>query len=830
MNETLLVLLVKSALLSAAGLMIVALLRQFAARRVSAAVRHLICLSTFATLASLPVLSVVLPTWRLVLPVSSAVAVVSPETSRPQYPYGWAIQHPDDPYPRRATDWATPPTVPVTAAEIKTGAAITEAFAPPTQPKRSDVGQFAIFAYLAGVGVLLTHLFAGHLAVWRMVRRAVRVPGLTFGGVPVRESAEVAVPLTAGMGRSAVIVLPTGFAASVSPEQLQAVLAHEAAHIRRADYLSQSLADIVCALYFVNPLVWLLSGAMRSEAERAADDRVLAENAVRPSDYAAHLLDIARGLRNRRQTSYSAVTMARRASVSARIQAVLAANMNRAGRVAVPGIFAIGLTCSALAGGIATLRPAGSSEAMKSPASVPFATAISAAQFRKVLADGTVIELDYVTGPGAGENGSPATWKPNGEPRPGPFYMHMRHVAMTMTKEQNMYGHSSEVIMTRPNKISLPYHRLILSLRGDRVRNLPLRDSVQVDSSTFTEATRGLGDSGQTVFIAGARMRNNPETATLHVRVPHRNWQPLHADGAFLDGRGGYLGRSEGRGVLQSTGGNSDINFTYLMTRPAQTAKGTVLKVTTGVSKKGKLVDADYRYIADTWRGKKIAGRVLQKEAGKDSTTSTVLLPGIPLARVKSFTTEARVYDQVTFPSIALTPRSENRSGGGSEDKSGRQPNTAQARPGVYQTFVSTPFQAGRSYLRHPNGRGWVFNVQVAPETDKRWVRESKTVPYAILQTHDTEPTTLARRIVLVEKNGVRHEFPYEWFRNRNERLAVWWTQMTGTAPVYLEEAKSREMWNVSETRFPKAWLPRLQEIRIEVRSLDGTGPGWYRR
>jgi beta-lactamase regulating signal transducer with metallopeptidase domain len=87
------------------------------------------------------------------------------------------------------------------------------------------------------------------------------------------------------------IVLPTA-ADSWNPARLRSVLLHELAHVRRRDCAVQTLAQIACAAYWFNPLVWIAARRLRIERERACDDEVLARGA-QPSAYANDLLEIA---------------------------------------------------------------------------------------------------------------------------------------------------------------------------------------------------------------------------------------------------------------------------------------------------------------------------------------------------------------------------------------------------------------------------------------------------------------------------------------------------------------------------------------------------------
>jgi len=77
--------------------------------------------------------------------------------------------------------------------------------------------------------------------------------------------------------------------------RLRSVLMHEIAHIERWDCLTQFVANVACAVFWFNPLVWLAVRKMRHEREAACDDRVLLTGTSAP-DYAEHLLEISRGM------------------------------------------------------------------------------------------------------------------------------------------------------------------------------------------------------------------------------------------------------------------------------------------------------------------------------------------------------------------------------------------------------------------------------------------------------------------------------------------------------------------------------------------------------
>ncbi len=89
--------------------------------------------------------------------------------------------------------------------------------------------------------------------------------------VRLLQSAAVEVPTALGWLRP-VILLPACALAGLSPLQLEAILAHELAHIRRGDFLVNLLQSLVEVLLFYHPAVWWLSARIRTEREHCCDD------------------------------------------------------------------------------------------------------------------------------------------------------------------------------------------------------------------------------------------------------------------------------------------------------------------------------------------------------------------------------------------------------------------------------------------------------------------------------------------------------------------------------------------------------------------------------
>jgi TonB family protein len=127
--------------------------------------------------------------------------------------------------------------------------------------------------------------------------------------------------------RRPTIVLPAS-APAWSPERIRLVLAHECAHIARGDWIVQILADVLRALCWFNPLMWLACRRLRDESERACDDVVLTMG-VQAASYAGHLVDLVRRLHPVHRPSLPALTMARPSGLEGRIVAMLNSSMNR---------------------------------------------------------------------------------------------------------------------------------------------------------------------------------------------------------------------------------------------------------------------------------------------------------------------------------------------------------------------------------------------------------------------------------------------------------------------------------------------------------------------
>jgi TonB family protein len=138
-------------------------------------------------------------------------------------------------------------------------------------------------------------------------------------------------PMTFGVLRPAVF-MPTD-AIEWTEERRRIVLLHELAHIRRGDVAAHLFARVAFSLYWWNPLVWTAWREFLKERERATDDLVL-NAGTRASDYAGHLLEVARTMRASTSVGWAAIAMARhsragRSQLEGRVVAILDADVNR---------------------------------------------------------------------------------------------------------------------------------------------------------------------------------------------------------------------------------------------------------------------------------------------------------------------------------------------------------------------------------------------------------------------------------------------------------------------------------------------------------------------
>ena len=177
--------------------------------------------------------------------------------------------------------------------------------------REAVIGIYAVVAF-----ALLVQLTFGYMFARRLVRNSKPVDGPR-----VWESASISVPMTVGQ-LSPTILLPIGWREWDSAK-LQAVLAHEEAHVRRADWAIGVMARINCCVFWFHPLSWWLKRELALLAEYACDDSVLAQMGDR-RQYAQALLEIACAMKSAHgRFMGEAISMAKETNVEKRMQQIL---------------------------------------------------------------------------------------------------------------------------------------------------------------------------------------------------------------------------------------------------------------------------------------------------------------------------------------------------------------------------------------------------------------------------------------------------------------------------------------------------------------------------
>ncbi|MBI4552612.1 MAG: M56 family metallopeptidase [Candidatus Latescibacteria bacterium] len=313
-------------------LLVVAGVCGLALRRASAAIRHLVWTATLSSLIALPVLSGLLPNWDL--PGLPEVFSSKHETASVALPRSPLLVSSSDALPggsmidARATEAPRPSGF--------------SSLLPATASRPRSWETWAFVVWLTGALAVLTRFGLGTIRLWGMTRRAQPIVDEEWIGLGHRLAArlglaalprmlvsdQATIPFTWGLWRS-MVFFPRE-AVEWPVERRQIVLAHEFAHIKRRDCLTQMVAQVAGALYWFNPLVWLIARQHRIERERACDDQVL-QSGTKASCYADALLEMARSLHRAQFGSFATVWIARRSHLEGRLLAILDPRMNRRG-------------------------------------------------------------------------------------------------------------------------------------------------------------------------------------------------------------------------------------------------------------------------------------------------------------------------------------------------------------------------------------------------------------------------------------------------------------------------------------------------------------------
>jgi beta-lactamase regulating signal transducer with metallopeptidase domain len=288
-------------------------------------------------------------------PARRSVEAVSSEITGPRFAAGGDVRA------RLAEGW---PAVPV------------ERLVPPV-----------MLVWLVGIAFLSLRLLSGWLWVQRLRTHGVAPASdhcrqlarrlsrrLHIGrAITLLESTLVDVPTVIGFLKP-VVLLPASALGGLTPQQLEAILAHELAHIRRHDYLVNLLQTLVETVLFYHPAVWWVSRRIRIERENCCDDLAVSLCGDRIA-YAAALADL-EALRSEPAPDHHIAMAATGGSLLLRVRRLLGAPASHTGRG--PAWLA-GSVATLLIGGIAL----GADGLRQNPGPTP-ATRLEAIPFQAV--------------------------------------------------------------------------------------------------------------------------------------------------------------------------------------------------------------------------------------------------------------------------------------------------------------------------------------------------------------------------------------------------------------------------------------------------------------
>jgi uncharacterized protein (TIGR03435 family) len=144
--------------------------------------------------------------------------------------------------------------------------------------------------WFAGASLLIVRWCRHWLGIRKLAKRGTRLP-FRFR-VPVVSARSEIEPGVFGIFRP-VLLLPAGLSNHLTPEQLDAVLAHESRHVDCRDNLTGAAQIFVETLFWFHPLVWWIGARLMDEREKDCDEAVLRRGS-QPRHYAEGILSVCR--------------------------------------------------------------------------------------------------------------------------------------------------------------------------------------------------------------------------------------------------------------------------------------------------------------------------------------------------------------------------------------------------------------------------------------------------------------------------------------------------------------------------------------------------------
>ena len=581
-----------------------------ALRRASAASRNLVWSLALVSLIGLPALSAVLPSWQVPIlphqvPPSESQAVQEGRSAiladiEEETPAG---RMPGLPVSMGYSDTAPGAMMSGTATPSPAGVELMT-----RGPARLPWPVWIFLAWvLGGVGAIVP-LLIGIVAVLGRTRRAAQVKeGVCAKLLPVLseeldvrrrvrllESDDASVPTTWGVLRP-VVLLPSE-ARNWPEERCRMVLLHELSHIRRRDWLTQTVGRVACALHWFNPLVWLAARRLRLESEQACDDALLRAG-YKASGYAHQLMELVRTLRPARCASLATVPMARSSRIEKRLTAILDVTRNRRALTHLSIALALILvSCTVMP--LAALRPIAKAQEPSTESKV-------------TLPNGVTVELIGVSYHPSREQ---PWWRPDGT-----------------LLEEGPYDEVRANVNVGDDQQAREF--------AVRVGNIPgfERDylcRVNIIGPSSQVAMSGLYKKGLHVpdlQAIAASLRQHQTTVGVGVGVAAGSWETVAS--------------SAGKGVRSADRASGGVVF----------AEPYEVESQTRITVSNTLVDFDCRVIAVDTDGEPHMPSARRGRAGTMRQT-TASFHNLALSDIREFRFQARPFSWVEFKNVSLKP------------------------------------------------------------------------------------------------------------------------------------------------------------------------------
>ncbi len=475
---------------------------------------------------------------------------------------------------------------------------------------------YAATAYFAGVLVMLVRLLLGLYGGQKLRRvsepvddpniltalaRQAKLLGLAFTPA-VAYCHEILVPTVVGLLRP-MVLLPLSLTTGLTIDQIEVILAHELAHLRRYDHLVNIVQRLIEAFLFFHPAVWYLSRLVRVERELCCDDCVLAAGG-KPTTYAASLVHVAELCLKSKSNIPNAAALGladRSSNLRRRILRLLGSTGHEQIRLTRTWAFALGLVL------LLSTTMLVSSTSQKAKAENKKSNETT---FTGTLPNEVKVELIGVS---YHPSKNKPWWRPDGSPLSNAPYA---HASGNIIPQKNEEAREFAVRIINPSNIDF------------RTRWKFIPGCSFAGNSVMDKSGRYL----QEVTAVAAAVPKDRTGITLEFGVAAGPWETI--------------AQSDGKGELSSSRELGGITFTQ-----AYEITG-VTKITVA----DDIIERDCRIVAVDKKGKIHTSNGSPTGSTSKIRQTTGQFPNLPLTEIKEFQFQTRPYHWVTFKNIALEP------------------------------------------------------------------------------------------------------------------------------------------------------------------------------